>query len=72
MFSIARPSRWSNCNGPQLSVRPFTLPRSKETSLCAPFPAAEREKGCHELSYSARKGLTALYNRELINGAPGH
>lgn len=22
--------------------------------------------------YSARKGLTALYNRELINGAPGH
>lgn len=22
--------------------------------------------------YLARKGLTALYNRELINGAPGH
>lgn len=46
---------------------------SKETSLCAPLLAAARsEKRVAMNYYSARKGLTALYNRELINGAPGH
>jgi len=70
----------SNCNGAQLSARAFTSPRARARARAharskgASLRAPEREKGCHELplAYPAREGLTASYNRELINGAPRH